>query len=76
MRGTGLVCILRIRGKYSRQPLTTDNDSALMWLGNSKSCAVSCFCFCFNLASDPNWGQWREEEGKAERNRRGCLYCQ
>lgn len=68
MRGTGLVCILCIRGKYDRQPFTTDNDSAFMWLGNSKSCVVSCFCFCFVLTW-PVIQMGGSEERKKERQR-------
>lgn len=67
IRGTGLVCLLCICGKYERQPFTPDNGSAFMWLGNSKSCVVSCFCFCFNLASYPNGGG--SEERKKGRRR-------
>lgn len=45
----GLIWILCIHSKYDRQPFTTDNDSAFMWLQNSKGCVVSWFCFCFVL---------------------------
>lgn len=51
------------------------NDSASVRLRNSKSCVVSCFCFCV-LVTWPNRGQRGEKEGEAARNRRGCLCCQ